>query len=74
MVAFLNNIVTLYPGKSYMHNIGFDSQGTHCGETDIFNIILNTKHILKKIKAIENLEIKKCNYFIKKQNSLYLQE
>ncbi|WP_223155714.1 glycosyltransferase, partial [Campylobacter concisus] len=28
--TFLNGMLTLYPGKSYVQNIGFDSQATHC--------------------------------------------
>jgi len=35
--AFLKNKLTLYPGKSYVLNIGNDSSGTHCGTTDIFS-------------------------------------
>ena len=67
MSAFLKNMVTLYPGKSYVQNIGFDSQGTHCGELDVFNVSLNTKFILKKIKANEDPEIrKKIELFFKK--------
>ena len=60
-------MVTLYPGKSYIKNIGFDSSGTHCGEIDTFNINLNTKFIFKKIKSNENLEArKKIELFLKK--------
>jgi hypothetical protein len=67
MSAFLKNMVTLYPGESYVQNIGFDSQGTHCGKTDVFNINLNTKFNLKKIKANEDLEArKKMELFLKK--------
>ena len=67
MSAFLKNMVTLYPGKSYVQNIGFDSQGVHCRETDIFNINLNKTFIFKKIKVNENLEArKKMELFFKK--------
>lgn len=67
MSTFLRNMVTLYPGKSYIKNIGFDSSGTHCGEIDTFNINLNTKFIFKKIKSNENLEArKKIELFLKK--------
>ncbi len=37
--AFLENKLTLYPGRSLVHNIGNDSSGTHCGKT----IALDTK-------------------------------
>ena len=29
--AFLNDKLTLYPGRSLVHNIGNDNSGTHCG-------------------------------------------
>lgn len=31
--AFLAGKVTLYPGRSLVHNIGNDNSGTHCGES-----------------------------------------
>jgi len=31
--AFLANKLTLYPGRSLVHNIGNDNSGTHCGTT-----------------------------------------
>lgn len=31
--AFLAGKLTLYPGRSLVHNIGNDNSGTHCGET-----------------------------------------
>jgi hypothetical protein len=66
MSAFLKNMVTLYPGQSYVQNIGFDSQGTHCGKSDIFNINLNTDFIFQKIKTNENPEIrKKIEFYFK---------
>lgn len=34
--AFLANKLTLYPGISLVQNIGNDSSGTHCGDTDAF--------------------------------------
>ncbi len=36
--AFINNMLTLYPGKSLVNNIGLDNSGTHCHETDLFNV------------------------------------
>lgn len=35
--AFLKEMVTLYPGRSLVNNIGMDNTGEHCGETTIFN-------------------------------------
>lgn len=39
--AFLNNMLTLYPGRSLVHNIGNDASGTHSGadstlDTEVF--------------------------------------
>ncbi len=65
--AFLKNMITLYPGKSYVQNIGLDSRGTHCGETDIFDVNLNAKPILKKINTNEDSKArKKIELFFKK--------
>lgn len=35
--AFLKNKYTLYPGKSYVENIGFDGTGTHCSVAESFS-------------------------------------
>lgn len=32
--TYLKGLLTLYPGRSLVHNIGNDSSGTHCGSTD----------------------------------------
>jgi hypothetical protein len=32
--AFLQNKLTLYPGRSLVHNIGLDGSGTHCSEME----------------------------------------
>lgn len=34
--AFLGGMLTLYPGRSLVHNIGHDDTGTHSGTTDAF--------------------------------------
>lgn len=36
--AFVNGMLTLYPGRSLVCNIGHDSSGTHCGKTDAFAV------------------------------------
>lgn len=33
--AFLKDMYTLYPGRSLVQNIGFDSSGTHCDAIDV---------------------------------------
>jgi hypothetical protein len=32
--AFIANMLTLYPGRSLINNIGLDGSGTHCGVSD----------------------------------------
>ncbi len=43
--AFLQNKLTLYPGRSLVENIGLDSSGTHCSTTDGFAVPLATQPI-----------------------------
>lgn len=61
--AFLANKLTLYPGKSLVHNIGNDNSGTHCGTSSAFDVgLVNSpidlsgtpvEHSEKAAKAIE---------------------
>ena len=41
LTSALNDKVTVYPIKSLVKNIGFDNSGVHCGETHIFDTILD---------------------------------
>lgn len=43
--AFLAGKLTLYPGRSLVHNIGNDSSGTHCGENTSYDSELSTTPI-----------------------------
>jgi hypothetical protein len=43
--AFLAGKLTLYPGRSLVHNIGNDNSGTHCGESADFNANLSSTQI-----------------------------
>jgi putative methyltransferase (TIGR04325 family) len=43
--AFLANKLTLYPGRSLVHNIGNDSTGTHCGTSAAFDVELSATPI-----------------------------
>ncbi len=51
--AFLENKLTLYPGKSLVQNIGFDNSGVHCNKNNIYfteleqNQVLNFDNSLK---------------------------
>lgn len=60
-----NKKLTLYPGKSYVQNIGHDSEGTHCkSETNIFKVDLNKSFSISKIDIKEDLiSRKKLNFF-----------
>ncbi|MDP8568089.1 glycosyltransferase family 2 protein [Methylophilus aquaticus] len=61
--AFLNNLYTLYPGKSLVENIGNDGSGTHFSNTDIFtsrvsdqkinNFPINVEDDLVALRLIE---------------------
>ncbi len=52
--AFVNNMLTLYPGKSLVQNIGLDNSGQHCAVTDIFDVNLSETPIAIKPIAIEH--------------------
>jgi hypothetical protein len=39
--AFLADKLTLYPGRSLVHNIGNDNSGTHCGDSRGFDALLS---------------------------------
>ena len=69
---FLKNILTLYPGKSYIQHIGFDS-GTHCtglekpSATD--GTIEATKNVAQRIPVEINHEASKIvrNFYYKRR-------
>jgi hypothetical protein len=68
--CFLNNLYTLYPGKSLVSNIGFDNSGTHSGESNAFNQEINSDKIFIDEIPVENSVIAYnafSNYF-RKQN------
>jgi hypothetical protein len=50
--CFLNDLYTLYPGKSLVTNIGFDDSGTHSGNS----IVFNQNRFLNKI-TINNIPV-----------------
>jgi hypothetical protein len=53
--AFLNDKLTLYPGKSLVNNIGNDSSGVHCGTTDSLDTYLSNKPII-----INRIPLEEC--------------
>lgn len=63
--AFLANKLTLYPGRSLVHNIGNDSSGTHCGNSTALDTELSDAPIsVDDIVVEESEEAKKAiEYF-----------
>jgi hypothetical protein len=64
--AFLNNMLTLYPGKSLIKNIGNDFSGTNSWEGNRYNVNLEkTTFNFKFIETVENKDAKKIisNFF-----------
>lgn len=54
--AFLADKLTLYPGRSLVHNIGNDSSGTHCGVSDTHNVVLSATPIdLSRIEVVPSI-------------------
>lgn len=55
--AFLNNKLTLYPGRSLIRNIGMDGSGDHCTTkiTSFDTKLTNKPIVLQKITAEENI-------------------
>lgn len=51
--AFLADKLTLYPGRSLVHNIGNDNSGTHCGVTTSFDTRLSETPIKLGDIAVE---------------------
>lgn len=51
--CFLDGLLTLYPGRSLVHNIGNDSSGTHSRATGAFDQVLTTSSI-----HVERLQLK----------------
>jgi hypothetical protein len=53
--AFLANMVTLFPAKSLVHNIGTDGTGVHCGPNRLLDVSVATRPIrLEKIAIRED--------------------
>jgi hypothetical protein len=75
--AFLENKLTLYPGKSLIKNIGFDNTGVNSSEWDKkrYDSPVNLEAIkLQKLEAKENRMVRDIlgDYFRRTQKPLYL--
>ena len=65
--AFLEGKLTLYPGRSLIHNIGNDGSGTHCGSSNYFDTELSGSPINLdgvKVEASEQAMAVFENFFI----------
>jgi hypothetical protein len=76
--AFLKNKLTLYPGKSLVHNIGIDGSGTHIGthsgKTQSFDTeLLDYQLTFDKLSICESKEARKAieKFYNKLQKNRY---
>jgi hypothetical protein len=54
--CYLQGLLTLYPGRSLVENIGNDSSGTHCATTDAMSLAIATAPVHVRDIAIEPSE------------------
>ncbi|HAY33739.1 MAG TPA: glycosyl transferase [Bacteroidetes bacterium] len=53
--VFIQNMLTLYPGKSLVQNIGTDGEGTHTNATDVYKVFLADNEIeIKEIPVTQD--------------------
>ena len=75
MSAFLKGMLTLYPGKSYVQNIGNDDSGTHCSASDIFRVELSMRNNSNRLELVENSDNrKKMEIFFHSINGTFIQK
>jgi hypothetical protein len=55
--VFLNDGLSLHPGRSLVKNIGHDGSGVHCSENDFFNTGMVDYINLKKVKVADYKKI-----------------
>jgi len=55
--CFLDGMLTLYPGRSLVHNTGFDDSGTHCAPTTIYDTTLSQKPVQINRLPLEESEL-----------------
>ncbi|MFA5125911.1 MAG: glycosyltransferase family 2 protein [archaeon] len=69
--AFLAGKLTLYPGKSFVRNIGVDGSGTHGGLVDVYYTeLFESKLPFELIPIVEDTVVrKKFSRFFKKMHS-----
>lgn len=54
--CFLKNLLTLYPGRSLVNNIGTDDSGTHCATTDDFLQVLAETPV-----TVARIDLQECH-------------
>jgi len=72
--AYLANKLTLYPGRSLVHNIGNDSTGEHCGDESVFDTELSRTAIDLSAVVATPSEVGRAafeSFFRNKQISLF---
>jgi hypothetical protein len=72
--AFLAGKLTLYPGRSLVHNIGNDSSGTHCGSNTDYDAEFSPTPIdLRNIEVVPSAESRAIfeEFFKTNQRSLW---
>lgn len=61
--TFLENMYTLNPGRSLVHNIGIDSSGTHCGTTHKLDVPLANAPIrVERQPVLTNIRMNTAHY------------
>lgn len=71
--AFLANKLTLYPGRSLVHNIGNDGTGTHCGVVSAYDVKLSSSPVsIKRVEVLPSVEGRAAfeSFFRKSQLSI----
>lgn len=59
--AFIKNKLTLYPGKSFVRNVGVDGTGTHGGIVNVYYTELpNIQIVPKDLNFVENKKARKA--------------
>ena len=74
--AFLAGKLTLYPGRSLVHNTGIDGSGTHCSDTmDFSGELAHSPITIEDIKVEESLIARQqfVKFHLRTQSSLAVQ-
>ncbi|OGI00442.1 MAG: hypothetical protein A2Y25_11870 [Candidatus Melainabacteria bacterium GWF2_37_15] len=64
---FINDKLTLWPGKSLVRNVGFNEEATHCGCTDVYDVQLYGSPVVINNK----IPIEESKYAVKQMEKYY---